>query len=91
MNMNRAWENNRAWETTDQDIVNVMGNHDHDITDERAQEILEKIDITAVEGAALRGDEMEQQTHYAYGEIERQLVALNFLPEDIGYIYQDGV
>lgn len=61
-----------AWETTSDDIANVLDRNrafDYD-----AEEICDfVIDHDAVEKAALYGNDIEEQTEFAYQEIERQL------------------
>jgi len=70
---------NTAWETTVEDVDTVLRAHNLDLD---ADEIHDQLDKDDVEDAALFGDTTEQQTNYAYQEIEHQLiVSLGHLPE----------
>ena len=62
-----------AWETTLDDVILALGGLDRKVSDEEASKILDSLDADAIEQAALCGDEMEQQTEYAYQEIRRQI------------------
>ena len=78
-----------AWETTSNDVLIVMEQNgiqvDVDMEEWKVDEIVAKLDHDAVEKAALYGDEMEQQTEYAYKEITRQLKEMGeILNEDDG-------
>ena len=65
-----------AWETTYDDIVNVLGGLGIYVSDERIDEILDfQIDHDAVEHEALRAVTMDRQTEYAHEEIKKQLKA----------------
>ena len=74
-----------AWETTVEDVWGVLrhygGKHDY-------QTILNMLDYGRIEKAALYGDEMEQQTNYAFAEIERQLRQKHIVPVD-GFYWND--
>ena len=65
-----------AWETTTEDIEQVLENEgfDGNIIDEFLDNLHSNIDHERVEEAALYGDEMEEQTDYAYSNIRDQLV-----------------
>ena len=67
-----------AWETTIDDIANVLERNgvdiDYDMEEWKLEEICDfQIDHIAVEKAALHGLDLEEQTKYAYREIENQL------------------
>lgn len=62
----------QAWETTVEDVENVLGLMGEDIA--LAPELFNKLDCEAVAKAALAsGVEMEDQTEGAYVEIKRQI------------------
>jgi len=71
-----------AWETTIEDVWNVLdhygGEHDYEV-------ILGMLDLDAIEGEALLGYDMDQQTDYSFAEIERQLKKKFILPLDANY------
>lgn len=60
-----------AWETTVEDVENVLKNMGADVS--RAAQYHDDLDFDAIVKAALHGNAMEEQTDYAYQEIERQL------------------
>lgn len=62
-----------AWQTTDEDIMNVMARHGVELDEEEIEFILSRLDHDAIERAALFGDEIEDQTGYAYDEIDKQI------------------
>lgn len=64
-----------AWETTTDDVLNVVHNMGKKLQDNEAEEILNNLDQFAIEDAALNGNDIETQTEYAYEEIEKQLKA----------------
>jgi len=57
-----------AWQTSEED-VEAACNVDND----RAQGLLFNLDNDAVEKAALYGNDMSEQTDYAYKEIRKQV------------------
>lgn len=59
-----------AFEITEEDIKNVLSRNK---SGGDPQLILPYLDMGAVEKAALYGDDIDDQTEYAYQEIERQL------------------
>lgn len=67
-----------GFEITDMDVQTVMHwrlrMSPAQASDERASELFDALDCDAVEGAALMGDDMDDQTEYAHQEIARQLV-----------------
>ena len=63
-----------AWETTFDDIENVLNRMGYKGNDEvLTRRILGDLDHNEIEAAALHGDAIEDQTDYAYDEIERQI------------------
>lgn len=62
-----------AWETTLEDVENVLRRMGRNLRPESVRVLYEDLDQAAIEKAALYGDSMEEQTEYAYDEIERQL------------------
>lgn len=63
-----------AFETTTDDVFNVAKNHfGIDITFDEAEKILAGLNVSSIEKAALNGDEMEQQTVYAFEAILEQM------------------
>lgn len=64
---------NNAWETTEDDVLNVIHNMGRKATSEKIQEIMDDLDNFSIEDAALNGDSMDEQTKYAYEEIKRQI------------------
>jgi hypothetical protein len=61
-----------AWETTEDDVQNVL--NAHGLTNVDAQDFCnEQLNADRVEDAALRGNDMDTQTNYAYQSIEEQL------------------
>lgn len=69
-----------AWETTPEDIRNVMAKHGKGtLTDKRSEDIRFNLNEDLIEKAALYGNDISEQTDYAYQEIERQLKEKNLL------------
>jgi hypothetical protein len=70
-----------AWETTDEDIINVV----RDIrmgkiaSEPAVKRILENLDHDSIEKAALNGNDLDEQTRYAYEEIKKQLIEKNLI------------
>jgi hypothetical protein len=63
-----------AWETTPDDILNVIHQMGKKATGEQVHEIQDGLDEFLIEVAALRGDDMEEQTKSAYTEMKRQII-----------------
>ena len=63
-----------AWETTTEDVINVCRNNGEKISEDKASEIHDQLDMDKIEKAALRGDDMDEQIDYAYIEIWEQIV-----------------
>ena len=53
------------------DIQQVMN-----CSEEEAEHYIDVLDMEAVEKAALYGDDIDEQTNYAYDEIRRQLAEM---------------
>lgn len=70
-----------AFEITVDDVHTAVTNHYSDtdqfieVSMEWCKEVFENLDYAVVEKAALRGDEMEEQTRYAYEAIIEELIA----------------
>jgi uncharacterized protein YggE len=62
-----------AWETTADDVLNVIHQMGKKATSEQVDAVLNNLDHFDIENAALRGDDMDVQTQYAYEEIKRQI------------------
>ena len=66
----------QGFEVTDEDVQAVMFAMGHPIDFDEASGLLAKLDVVACAKAALRGDDMDDQTEAAHGEIRRQLEAM---------------
>ena len=64
---------NTAWETTQEDLVTVLNAHGKRLSDRMFNTVYDKLNTDDIEAEALAGDSMEEQTAYAYKEIEKQL------------------
>jgi len=71
---------NFAFQVNEDDVANVLasnwsrvGNSEGRSFTGMAEQIFGGLDFQAIEDAALMGDNLDQQTDYAYDEIERQL------------------
>lgn len=63
-----------AFEITSEDVLTVANDRLKLGVDEaQADKLLDDIDTKMVEDGALYGDDMDEQTEYAYEEIARQL------------------
>lgn len=62
-----------AFEVTVDDVINVFIRNGRPVSDSVAMDILDDLALELVEEAALQGENLEEQTEYAYQEIERQL------------------
>lgn len=64
-----------AWETTDEDVANVLSrlHPSRTYTVKETIQILGNLDHNKIEKAALYGNDIDEQTNYAYDEIEKQL------------------
>lgn len=62
-----------AWEVTIDDIINVFIRNQLPVSDSVAMDILDDLDLFLIEKAVLYGNDLDEQTEYAYQEIERQL------------------
>lgn len=67
-----------AWQTTIEDVETVLRAHKQ--PSQRSEEYLKQLDVFKVEEAALYGNTLEEQTNYAYQNIETQLQQLGVLP-----------
>jgi len=63
-----------AWETTNEDIINVAHNMGFDIGYGEADNISDSLNHSAIEKEALYGDDITEQTEYAYQEIKEQII-----------------
>lgn len=69
----KTLEKSKAWEVTDEDVVQVASRLGKKISYEQAEQIRGKLDLDKIQEAALGGTEMEHQTEYAWHEIEKQM------------------
>lgn len=64
----------QAWETTPEDVNNVIRNRFGKVPNAAMiAKVHNDLDHAAIEKAALYGDDIDQQTTYAYDEIEKQI------------------
>ena len=68
-----------AWETTVDDVLNVLKEEGVSKTEEEAESILDDLDHDKIEKEALRGDNMDEQVDYAYLEIKEQLIEMGIV------------
>lgn len=68
-----------AWETTPDDILNVIHDMGKKAGPDKVHEILDNLDQFKIEDAALYGDDMDEQTNYAYEEIKKQITEGNII------------
>jgi hypothetical protein len=66
-----------GWETTTEDVKNVLSQMDRSASEQEVEQIHNGLDMGEIESSALAGDDMEQQTEYAYVEIRRQIDCLD--------------
>lgn len=66
-----------AWETTIDDVLNVAHKMGRKLTADEAEELHNALDQFEIECEALRGNDIETQTEYAYEEIRRQFDCLD--------------
>jgi len=62
-----------AWETSDEDVREILRLNGIDVTYAEAERLRRKLDKGAIEKAVLRGDDLDDQTEAAGEEIWRQL------------------
>lgn len=62
-----------AWETTIEDVQNVLRRMERRDDFHAARDIHRKLNHNAIAIAALNGNEMDEQVDYAYDEIEKQI------------------
>jgi hypothetical protein len=60
-----------AFEVGVDDLMGILG-----CSEEKAAYYIDVLDMDAVEEAALHGDDIDEQTNYAYDEIRRQLAEM---------------
>lgn len=63
-----------AWETTDEDIINVLHTMNIKNPEIFVEHVITKLDLFKVEKAALKGNDIDEQTNYAYEEIKEQII-----------------
>ena len=68
-----------AFEVTTDDVLNVVHRMGKKINGEKCHEIHAALDHNLVECEALRANDLETQTEYAYQEIEHQIKEGNLL------------
>lgn len=69
-----------AFEITTEDVLTVMQQLGIEGGEEKAEEFFNELDTGAVEKAALYGDDMDEQTEYAYKEIREQIAGMVVFP-----------
>jgi ribosomal protein L12E/L44/L45/RPP1/RPP2 len=69
----------QAWETTEDDVETVLKAHGIQVSSTRLTRIHDELDMGAIEAAALCGDDMDEQTNYAYQDMEDQLKEMGVL------------
>ncbi len=72
-----------AWEVTVDDVLIGLERKGFLVTWEQADKIHDMIDLVEMEEAALRGDDMDEQTEYAQEEFYNQILDVegNLKPE----------
>lgn len=65
-----------AWQTTVDDVMGAMEQNGTPVEWDEAEQLINELDHGKIERAALSGDDMDEQTDYAYAEICRQLGGL---------------
>ena len=68
-----------AFEITNDDVENVLSRNNVKSNTILVKSIFDILDHGLIEKAALYGDDIEEQTEYAYKEIESQLKILNIV------------
>ncbi len=77
---------NNAYQATEEDVENVLRSNSLAVANTNgksfesiANEIFGNLDFDLIEQAALYGDDLDEQTDYANGEIARQLCEMGIL------------
>ena len=81
-----------AWQTTDEDVLAVIGKrdvvladkHSHDSLMSAAEEILPLLtedDLTSIVDAALTGDDMEDQSEAAHEKLKEILIDMGVISD----------
>jgi hypothetical protein len=63
-----------AWETTAEDVMNVVNCMEREIQKADAEKILNLLNHGAIEKAVLYGNDLGSQVEYAYQEIKEQII-----------------
>lgn len=71
-----------AWETTTEDVLNVLRSHQIDLSQAEVDAITSGLDTDQIEEAVLSYDGMDTQTNAAYSVIEDQLKGKGVIPLD---------
>jgi hypothetical protein len=66
-----------AWDTTTDDVLNVLHNMGKKVSSNQLDTIFEDLDFFAIESAALKGNDLDEQCNLAYDDIKRQLLESN--------------
>jgi hypothetical protein len=66
-----------AWETTSDDVLNVIHKMGRKATSDTVETIFDSLDHFEIEHSAMQANDLETQTEYAYVEIERQIRCLD--------------
>ena len=77
-----------AWETTTEDVLNVIHKMGRKATSDQVETIFDSLDHFKIEDAVIRANDLETQRTYAYAEIERQI---NCLDRAYKEIHENGM
>lgn len=72
-----------AWETTEDDVSQVLASHGIHVTPERLTEIYEEIDCAAIESGVLYFTNMDNQIASMLSDIEDQLMVAGIIPKQL--------
>jgi ribosomal protein L12E/L44/L45/RPP1/RPP2 len=70
-----------AWETTTDDVANVLRAHGINVSDERLEELVDMLDHDAIKENLLNYCSMKLQTNCCYSDIEDQLMVQGVIPK----------
>lgn len=72
-----------TWETTIDDVLNVIHKMGRKATSDQVETIFDSLDHFNIEAAALQANDLNAQTDLAYAEIERQIKCLDTCGKEI--------
>ena len=70
---------NHGFEVTDEDMKIILEAHKIEFY----EGIADKLNANAIEQSAMYGDDVDEQTKYAYQEIENQLKQMGVISKDV--------